>query len=513
MNPYRQPAPRRRRPAREELSAPFDDLTLGILCVVIGAVPMVMALATHAVWGVEASFGMLLFLFGGRLVGAQVAARARRARLLTPRAKEVREWSHPGDDETEAMPEHESSQLADERSDAGVAPARAPVPALAWLAYVWAAVLVTAPTALSTLGRNVLALPDMAMLYLLVIIIVAARFGRGPSVLAAALSVASYDFFCVPPFYTFAVHDVRNVLTFVTMFGVGLVISGLTARLRRRESEAKDALVRQERLGQERARLAEDAKAAALKARTEEMRSSLLSAVSHDLRTPLAAITGAATTLRGAGAELGGRARAEMVDTICEEAERLERLVANLLDMTRLVSGALHVKRAWVPVEEFVGSALGRVEKQLDGRAVVTDLPASLPLVSVDPVLLEQVFVNLLENVAKYTPAGSGIEIRARTDGDDVLLEIADHGPGLPRGAEATVFERFYRGPQAEGIGTGLGLAICRGIVEAHGGTIFARNAPGGGAVFQLRLPRGGAAPSVPDELEAPAPAGAEKAP
>ncbi len=172
-----------------------------------------------------------------------------------------------------------------------------------------------------------------------------------------------------------------------------------------------EAFVRQAALALERARLAEEAKAAALRARTEEMRSSLLSAVSHDLRTPLAAITGAATSLRDGSAVIAAGERAELLATICEEAERLERLVGNLLDMTRLESGSVEVKREWVPLEEIVGAALTRLESALQERPITIDLPADLPLVSVDPVLLEQVFVNLLENAVKYTPAGSAIEI------------------------------------------------------------------------------------------------------
>ncbi len=263
-----------------------------------------------------------------------------------------------------------------------------------------------------------------------------------------------------------------------------------------------DAFARQAALALERARLADAAKAAALRANSEELRSSLLSAVSHDLRTPLAAITGAATTLRDR-ASSGGGARgeeAEMLSAICEEAERLERLVGNLLDMTRLESGAMHVRREWVPVEEVVGAALGRLERQLEGRAIQLDLPADLPLVSVDPVLLQQVFVNLLENAAKYTPGASGLDIRARAGPEAVEIEVADRGPGLPAGGEARIFEKFVRGEHAGRGGVGLGLPICRGIVEAHGGTIEAANRPQGGARFRVRLPLVGPSPVVPAE-------------
>jgi two-component system sensor histidine kinase KdpD len=500
-----------------------------------------------------------------------------------------------------------------------------------WKGSAWATGLVVAATTVSAFGRTPLALPDIVMIYLLVIMIVAVRFSRAASVLAAVLSVAFYDFFFIPPFFTFSVSDVRHTLTFSMMFGVGLVISGLTLRIRRQEHDARsrevqtaalyalsreisaapdeaavataiaqhaaevfeagaavvsvndsgvpaiaaqfgevpfgaeeqgvarwvfeherpaglgtdtlpgarvmclplrgrsraiavlalairpqsgafaldrhfrDAYLRQGAMALERSRLAEDAKTSALRARTEEMRSSLLSAVSHDLRTPLAAITGAGTMLRDDAARLGPADRADLVDTICEEAERLERLVGNLLDMTRLESGSLRVKREWVPVEELVISALTRLGHRLEGRDITTDFPRDVPLISVDPVLVEQVFVNLFENAAKYTPPGSPLEIHARNEDDGVEIEIADRGPGLPQGLEGRLFEKFFRGPNAKVGGVGLGLSICRGIVEAHGGTLVAENRPGGGAVFRVTLPKMEGAPVVlaePDAVE-----------
>jgi two-component system sensor histidine kinase KdpD len=263
-----------------------------------------------------------------------------------------------------------------------------------------------------------------------------------------------------------------------------------------------EAFARQAALALQRARLAEQADAAARRAYHEEMRSSLLSAVSHDLRTPLAVITGAASTLRE-----GGRASAvegELLDTICEEADRLERLVRNLLDMTRLQSGALEVRREWIPLEEIVGSALTRSGEQLAGRPVRTDLPADLPLVSADAVLLEQVLVNLLENAAKHTPARSPVEIAARAQEGAIAIDVADRGPGIPSGAEARIFEKFFRGNRGGAPGSGLGLAICRGIVDAHGGVLVAENRPGGGALFRITLPLVGRPPlAPPDDLVA----------
>lgn len=335
--------------------------------------------------------------------------------------------------------------------------------------------LIALATAIGHFARRHFAAPDFVMGYLLVVVIAATRFGRIPALTASALSVLAYDFFFVAPNFTFVVADERHLLTFATLFIVSISISAL----------------------------AETARSSELKAQTEEMRSSLLSAVSHDLRTPLAAITGAATTLKDRGAALEPGTRDELVDAICVEAERLERLVANLLDMSRLQSGVLQVKREWVPLEEVVGAALGFVERQLGTRPVRTTLPPELPLVPVDPVLLEQVFRNLLDNVAKYTPAGTPVEISARAVESAVEVVVEDEGPGLTPGTEEKVFEKFYRGAHPGTQGAGLGLAICKGIVEAHGGTLRASAGAKGGARFTLTLPLVGVAPVVPRELEA----------
>jgi len=360
-------------------------------------------------------------------------------------------------------------------------PGAVPPARIDWKAYGVAVGLVVVATSVSALERAVFALPDIVMLHLVAIMIVASRFGRGPALLSALLSVASYDFFFIPPFHTFDVSDVRHTLTFVMMFVTGLVISGLTFRIRRQEQEAR---------------------VQALRVRTEELRSSLLSAVSHDLRTPLAVITGASTTLLDSSTSLAEGQKRDLLQTISEEAERLERLVANLLDMTRVESGSLQVKREWMPLEEIVVSVLSRLESKLRDRPVRTDLPAELPLLSVDPILFEQVFINLFENVSKYTPKGTPVDVRARVNDERIVIEIMDHGPGIPAGEEERVFEKFVRGPNAGTGGVGLGLAICRGIVEAHGGRLSAENRSEGGATFRIELPIVGTAPPFPAEKD-----------
>lgn len=486
----------------------------------------------------------------------------------------------------------------------------------------------SAAVALAALGaalflRGGMNLPDLEMLFLLAVMIAAVWFGRGPALVCAGLGVACYDFFLVPPYHTFLVHDRKYFLTFTMMFGVGYVMSELTGRLRRHEHDALarekntgvlyaltrelastdlpdqiaaiaarraadafcatcvilarsidggfrrlgafpadaatdekaaalahwalerdqvsglgtdtlpgasilcaplragdsrlgvltllpddaralrveqrtflDVFCRQVAVALERARLSDDARLAALRAKAEEMRSSLLSAVSHDLRTPLASITGAATTLRD-GAHLSHETAAELVEAIVDQAERLERLVANLLDMTRLDSGAVTLKRDWVPLEEVIGSALTRLESRLENRRISVDIADDVPLVFVDPVLFEQLFVNLLENAEKYTPKTTSVEIRAFKNADAVFIDVADEGPGLPVGTESKVFEKFFRGPHAGATGAGLGLAICKGIADAHGGHITANNREGQGAIFRVEIPCATNPPSV----------------
>jgi two-component system sensor histidine kinase KdpD len=248
----------------------------------------------------------------------------------------------------------------------------------------------------------------------------------------------------------------------------------------------------------ERVALVEEAQQARLRSETERLRNSLLSAVSHDLRTPLATITGSASALVEQEAGLDPAARRELALAIQEEADRLNRLVHNLLEMTRLESGGIHVRKDWHPLEEVVGSALARVEKRLGARRVDTDLPPDLPLVPLDPLLIEQVLINLLDNAIKYTPEGSPIEISASMEDRTLHVAVADRGPGFAPGEETRVFDKFYRG-QAAGTrsGAGLGLAIARGIVEAHGGRITAEPRPGGGALFRFSLPLAAEPPEV----------------
>ncbi len=246
----------------------------------------------------------------------------------------------------------------------------------------------------------------------------------------------------------------------------------------------------------ERAMLAERAHREQVEIEAERLRTSLLSSLSHDLRTPLAAITGAASSLLEQASALPEATRRDLLQTVLEESQRMNRLIGNLLDMIRVESGALQVQKEWQPLEEPVGVALIRLGDRLRDHPATVRLPPDLPLVPVDGVLIEQVFINLLENAVKYTPPGTPIDVSAEAIDGIVRVDVADRGPGIPPGEETRVFEKFYRAPSATAAGgVGLGLTICRGIIMAHGGRIWAENRPGGGALFRFTLPLDGPPP------------------
>jgi K+-sensing histidine kinase KdpD len=309
---------------------------------------------------------------------------------------------------------------------------------------------------------------DVVMVMLLGIVVVSMRFGYGPSLLAAIAGALCFEFLFLPPYFSFAIANLRHVVTFAVMLVVAVVISHLNKRVRDKAEEARRAEVR---------------------AQAEQLRNALLSSVSHDLRTPLAAITGATSALLAEQAPQDEASRRALLETSHREAERLNRLVRNLLDMTRLEGGALTLRKELQPLEEVIGAALHHLEDRLGDRNVEANIPADLPLVAFDSVLLEQVILNMVENATKYTPAGSPIDLSASAADGEVTVEIADRGPGIAQRDRDRVFEKFYRARQAEGGGVGLGLAICRGIVCAHGGRIWVAEREGGGASFRFTLP------------------------
>jgi two-component system, OmpR family, sensor histidine kinase KdpD len=262
-----------------------------------------------------------------------------------------------------------------------------------------------------------------------------------------------------------------------------------------------EAFANQAAVAYERAQLAVEAQQSQLRIESERLRNSLLSSVSHDLRTPLTSMMGTVSGLLEEKEELDPATRRDLLQSVYEEMERLTRLVNNLLEMMRLESGAVSLKKEWHPLEEVIGSTLNRLEQRLAHHPVRVDLPPDLPLVLLDGVLIEQVLVNLLDNAVKYTPAGTPIEIFAAQGDGAVQVEVADQGPGFAPGDEERIFEKFYRGrPESTTRGVGLGLAICRAIIDAHGGRIWAATRPAGGAVVRFTVPTKEPPPEVPHD-------------
>lgn len=307
------------------------------------------------------------------------------------------------------------------------------------------------------------------MIYLLGVAFVASRCAAGPSVLASILSVAAFDFFFVPPMGTFAVADIEYVFTFIVMLVVSLLISSLSVSVR---EEAR-------RRGE-----------ATLRAESERLRGDLLSLVSHDLRTPLAAIEGSAEAMLQSGTLAD--ADEQLALTIQDESRRMGRLIRNLLDMTR-VQDRLAPDYDWYGVNELVESAVDRT-RSLFRMCPTIRKGSEVVIARVDGVLIEQVIVNLLENAARHAGSDAVVQIEISRKGDAWELSVSDNGPGVPKEATELVFERFHRGQSG---GMGLGLAICRSIVIAHQGRIWVEESTLGGASFVFRLP---IEPEVGDE-------------
>ena len=260
--------------------------------------------------------------------------------------------------------------------------------------------------------------------------------------------------------------------------------------LTRDQLRTLDAFANQIALAIERARLADQARQAEMLEITEKLQTALLNSISHDLRTPLVSITGALSSLANDQISLDVSARRSLIETASEEADRLNRLVGNLLDMTRLESGAMRVKRDACDLQDLIGSSLEEVGSRLGDRSITVDVPDDLPLVSMDFVLIERVLVNVIDNGLKYSPPGSPIEIHAHMAGAFVEITVADRGVGVPPEDLTRIFDKFYRVQRPENVnGTGLGLAIGKGIVDAHGGFISAENRPGGGTIITIALP------------------------
>jgi len=538
----------------------------------------------------------------------------------------------------QAAPDLDVIQVArNEDARAAASPSTAAPAPGNWLAYLKAAAICAVATGLATPLAGVIELTNIAMLFLLAVLIVAMRLGRGPAVASSFLAVAAFDFFFVAPRFSFAVSDAQYLMTFAVMLSVALITGQLTARYKQhadvatqREARAR-ALYEMARdlsaallpmqiaeacdrflsvefgaqaallltdagdhlqvetdnakgrsgsppivdegvarwafdhgeaaglstdtlpgspllylplkapmrtrgvlaiaprdplrvqgpearrqletfaslvaIAVERMHYVEVAQSTLLQMESESLRNSLLAAISHDLRTPLSVLVGLAESIRLTQPPPTDD-QARLAGTLKEEALRMSVKVNKLLDMARLQAGKIQLNRQWQPLEEIVGSALMATAAPLAAHSVSVFLPDDLPLIEIDAVLIERVLCNLLENAAKFTPAGTHISISAAVRGSEVDVWVDDSGPGFPKGREEAIFEKFERGARESATpGVGLGLAICRAIVEAHGGRIHAENRAGGGARFVFSLPRG-MPPTTAEEIVVPADGG-----
>jgi two-component system sensor histidine kinase KdpD len=315
-----------------------------------------------------------------------------------------------------------------------------------------------------------------ALVYLLTVVVLALFVDRGPALLAAALSALCWDFFFLPPLFTFAIHSFEDAMLFVMYFVVALALGQLTNRInaQRGAEQQNQALLKSARLNK-----------------------LLLDSMSHELRTPIAAIQSATGNLLELGNAGLSRFQREMMEEIREASERLDRLVGNAMEINRLESGA--VKPAYNECEpgELVNLSVAEVEKRLAGHRVSVKIQENMPMVQMDFVLTQQALVNLLSNAATHTPVDTQVEVSAQIEEETLLLTVADRGPGIALDVLPRVFDKFTRALSAPAGGTGLGLSVVKGFVEVQGGTVQAVNRPDGGAVFTIKLPLRHAIPAA----------------
>jgi len=487
-----------------------------------------------------------------------------------------------------------------------------------WQSYALSLLICGIAGVVATPLNTIVELPNIAMLFLLAVVLVSVKFGLGPSLMASVVNVLVFDFFFVPPRFSFAVTDVQYLFTFAVMLVVGLITAKLTTGLtyqakvaNRREQRVKslyemsrdlsgalmpeqvaeisqhfveiefkarstllladddnqlleilidkkaniqadlsiaqwafdkskeagngtdslpgapllyiplraamrtrgilvidapsstrlkspeqrrllDTFARLLAISLERIHYVSVAQSSTVQIESERLRNSLLSAISHDLRTPLTALVGLTDALEMLDAPLTSEQK-EIAVLLREKALKMSSQVSNLLDMARLQSGTVQLNKQWFLIEEAIGAAIKAVESASEGRHVTVTLPPDLPLLNFDAVLIERVFINLLENAYKYTPKNSSVSIGASVvSPQSVEIWVQDNGPGLPRGKEEDIFRKFERGNKEGAIsGVGLGLTICRAVIEAHGGKITGKTMEGGGARFTFSLPRG----------------------
>lgn len=333
---------------------------------------------------------------------------------------------------------------------------------------------------------------NLSLLFMTGVLIVAFRYGLWPSIYASILSFLLYNFFFTPPYLTLKVSEQGDVATLVFFLVMASLSGNLAARMH-------DATLKRERALRRTVELQADLDDARLISERERMRAALLSSVSHDLRTPLSSIIGAASSLAAYEASLTGADKAALLQSVIEEAERLDRHIQNLLDMTRLGQGELRVRRQWEDVHDLLAAAARRLHLARQGIHLRTNVEPGAEIIHVHGDLIEQVFVNLFDNAIRHSAGPVNIDVRAVRDGTSTIIEVSDDGPGIPAGDRDRVFEPFRRLPGGDSrSGAGLGLSICSGIVRAHGGEITAHARDSGtGTLMRIRLPDTGTRPRM----------------
>ena len=339
-----------------------------------------------------------------------------------------------------------------------------------WAPYFKSTILVVLVTFGGELVKRHIEPINLIMFYLLAVIIAAIRWGHGPAVWTSIFSVLVFDFFLIPPYLTLGVEDLQYLFTFAGFLSVGLMTSELMMKTKEQ---------------------AEKTRQLELLRATEKLQTALLNSISHDLRTPLASIIGSISMLLQDAPSLDEETIRELLQDAFGESHRLNRLVGNLLDMTRLEAGALNLSFKSCELRDVLGVSLQELKEKLDGRQVRIQIPQDLPEIVADFSLIVKVFVNLIDNAVKYSPEESPISISAKVQEGTIKVEISDEGLGVPEKDLKQIFEKFYRTSNAEQIkGIGLGLSISKGIVEAHKGEIWAENKPGEkGTKFIILLP------------------------
>lgn len=342
-----------------------------------------------------------------------------------------------------------------------------------------------------------------ALALLIVVLFVAARYGKGPAVVASAAGMLCFNFFFLPPYHTFVVADPQNWMALAAFLLTAFTAGELSARARRRAEEAEAGRREIERLYAEMRDAFDRASRAEALRQAEQMKSTLLDAVTHDLRTPLTSIKVSVSALldeAGGGAEataLDAETRREMLEVIDEETDRLDRFVGNLVELARIEAGEMHLRREWVSVADVVGRAADRAGRNARLHRLDVSVSGDLPAIRADGQALAEVVYTLIDNAAKYSPAGTWIRVSAALAGEQVVVSVEDEGPGVPEPLRERVFDKFFRyaperGGDARPPGTGMGLSIARGIVEAHGGRIWISGRPAGsGCVVNIALPVG----------------------